>query len=316
MNDVQKIISEATIDGNTVKLICGQINRELYVRVDEVLKRLWGKWNGRKKVHEFGFDPTELIRNYLETGNMPPKNEIAYFPTPEIILDDIRTMIDYGQKFLEPSAGQGAIVEAILKEFPEAEVDCVEYLKINAEILKKKGYNTKHMDFLEVQPKEIYDYVVMNPPFSVPGDKKAFMTHLYHAMKFLKSYGKTICIMPTGWLWQTDKQTLEFKDFVSSHNGSIQKYETGTFKDAGTMIKTCMVVLNSEEISVERFVEIFDMVSNGSYGQELWRNSHKNKSDEEYVEFVINEIWKTCPCDAIPKKYMKEYLEYLKTMEF
>jgi len=203
-------------------------------------------------------------------------------------------------------------------KFPKADIDCVEYLKINADILKSKGFDVKHMDFLEVEPEPIYDWVVMNPPFSVEGDKKAYMTHLYHAFKFLKPYGKALCVMPTGWLHQEDARTKEFKDFLSLRMfcDSLYMYEKGAFKDAGTMVETCMVTLSNEEINIDHFVSKFNMVATGSYGQDLWRKQHKEKGDNEYIDYVVSKLWEHSPSDTLPKKYTGAYLDELKTMEF
>jgi len=190
MDTVQNILKGAEIKGHTLKLNCGDLDRDTYQKVDEVLKRLWGKWKGRQRVHEFTYDPTDAIAEYVASGALPPKNATAYFPTPsEVIEDMLCTVRGCPQHVLEPSAGQGAIADACTDKWEDVQVCCVGCLDINSAILKRKKYNVWDMDFLDVKPWPRYDLAAMNPPFSVAGDPQAYMTHIYHAFKFLKPGG-------------------------------------------------------------------------------------------------------------------------------
>lgn len=311
MNSIQNILSNATIKNNCLYLNCGDIEKKLYAQVNNILERLFGKWNKSKKCHCFAFDPSDLIKNYLTHQKLPPKNELAYFPTPKIILNDIKEDIDYNGKYLEPSAGQGAIANAILEKHPDAHVDCIEYSELNYNILKEKGFNVKNEDFLTVTPDPIYDYVIMNPPFSVAGDKTAYITHVEHAMKFLNKLGYLYCIVPT-FTHKEDKKTAKFKDFIAKHFCRQIKYEKGTFRDSGTMIETTMFCLTKKEKTAAYFIDRFYWAIIGHYGSKIARENKKDLSDKKYIDFVIDYCWKEQDGDFLNSQYKNQYLQTLK----
>lgn len=294
-NEVNEILSDATIENNTVKLNCGQIDRSTYEKVDNVLKRLWGKWVGRKKLHQFSYDPTDAIQAYLESGELPPKNATAYFPTPDIIVDEIVRVASASIRFdeisvLEPSAGQGALADAIKKEFPKSKITTVEYLELNASILKKKGYSPIVDDFMEVEFNEKFDLIIMNPPFSLATDKKAYITHIMKAHSLLKPDGTLLAITPLGWTF--NDADVDFKKFVAIHAEFVDTYEAGTFKKSGTMVATNLICLDSAEsvqskLEDKRYQEDFYHFMVGNMGGSVRRDLHKNLSPEEYFNKII-----------------------------
>lgn len=311
MNTIKEILAAAEIQNNTIKLTCGQIERNLYNQVNDVLSRLWGKWSAKQKVHVFNYDPTDSINLYLETGKLPPKNKLAYFPTPKIIIDDILADIEYtGQKILEPSAGQGAIAQALREQDSTHEIDCIEYSELNYSILKKKGFNAIHSDFLEVEPKPYYDYIIMNPPFSVAGDKKAYQTHILHAHKFLNQHGKIFCIVPP-FAHLNDSKTMQFKNFIAEHCQYTVNYPAGTFKESGTMIATQLYCLYAESLNPEYFEARFDWFAAGNYGYELSREKNRHLSDNEYINFIIQKSWEIENGDYLSNSYICNYMDIL-----
>jgi hypothetical protein len=121
--DIQAIIQHATLNENTLKLNCGDLPRDEYLKVANVIERLGGKWVSKKKYFEFPYSAEQSTRNYRKTGELPEKNPLAFFPTPDKIIqdsldlgnwrEDIRCFNDL--RILEPSGGIGAAVDAILE---------------------------------------------------------------------------------------------------------------------------------------------------------------------------------------------------------
>lgn len=235
-----------------------ELSRDEYVAVDEVLKLVGGKWSSKKKVHEFPYNPDPALALILSTGVLPGKNPTAFFPTPSSAIDDMFAFLDerfsYERKtgpfrFLEPSAGTGFIAER-LREWaaPNAIIDTVEILECNQEVLKSKGFNPFCGSFLDYAPEEKYDVIVMNPPFSVKGDKQAYITHIMHAFSMLNSRGQLVAILPEGWKTNQSKTESEFRDFVSTYMGNELGYlPKGTFKESGTNIATDILSLVNNE---------------------------------------------------------------------
>lgn len=119
--EVLDVLKGVEIQNNLVR-ITQSLDHPLYVKTNEVLTRLGGEWkSGRVKAHVFpeDKDPKLLLEQVIETGEMPAKNPLAFFPTPVAIvqkmLDKAATLSDVFPfcRILEPSAGDGAIVRVV-----------------------------------------------------------------------------------------------------------------------------------------------------------------------------------------------------------
>lgn len=227
-------------DGHAVRLPPEQLERGFYEAVNDVLVRLGGKWNGRKRLHLFPYDVTAAYHAVLSTGILPPKNPTAFFPTPAPLVDDMLRLAELNDQFtvLEPSAGTGAIADAV--RATGAAVHCCEVLDLNRAALTAKGHQIVGGDFLAYNPGPTYDAVLMNPPFSLDGDKLAYITHIEHAWTLLKSGGVLVAIAPPGFTFRQDKRSQDFLQFVNEH-GEWTRNPPGAFKESGTGIETVLI---------------------------------------------------------------------------
>jgi Predicted RNA methylase len=82
-------------------------------------------------------------------------------------------------RYLEPSAGQGAIVDVLKADYPFIRVDCCEIDEHNRSVLDAKGYNLVGNDFLSADLTPGYDWIVMNPPFN--GANGGYIEHINRA---------------------------------------------------------------------------------------------------------------------------------------
>jgi hypothetical protein len=245
------VLCSAWCEGNVIKLPPDQLERAVYEEVNEVIQRLGGQWK-TKKGHVFSFyDPAPLLAGIQSCGLMPPKNPTAFFPTPRAIIQDMLKTIDYlpdTPRILEPSAGAGAIADALRAKYSDAEIDCCELLDLNRAILEQKGYTVVCEDFLDWQPGAVYDAIVMNPPFSVKADKTAWATHLLHAWSLLKEDGYLVCITPAAIEFRDDAAHRELRYLVAQYGG-FEPIPAGAFKGSGTGVATCMVWLRRADQS-------------------------------------------------------------------
>lgn len=249
------VLRLAWCEGNIIKLPPDQLERDIYEEVNEVLVRLGGKWKGgRTKGHVFSFyAPAPLLASVQATGIMPPKNPTAFFPTPAPIVADMLRAAEIEQWFegarvLEPSAGTGGIADAIRAQRPDVEIDCCEVLDLNRAVLESKRYRVVAEDFLTWQPGAVYDAILMNPPFSVAGDKTAWATHLLHAWSLLRQDGYLVCIVPAALGFREDATHQAIQDLVATFGGT-DAIPGGAFKDSGTGVATQMVWLRKEDLS-------------------------------------------------------------------
>ena len=99
-----------------------------------------------------------------------------FYPTPaELIRKMIEPLnISCGSKILEPSAGKGDILDLVIEKMSyrswqnEQIKEHFSSIEINKElqfILQKKGYKVVAEDFLTYNPDQIFDFIIMNPPF-------------------------------------------------------------------------------------------------------------------------------------------------------
>jgi hypothetical protein len=140
MTTKEEVLQNCKVEGMIVKLPDTQLERKLYQEVAKALELIGGKWKGGKV---FGFvfttDPTELLNQIANGEKRNLKKEFQFFGTPDDLADDLvfEAQIEPYHKILEPSAGQGAIVKAINRVFPDTKVSCYELMEVNQTILKK-----------------------------------------------------------------------------------------------------------------------------------------------------------------------------------
>lgn len=117
---------------------------------------------------------------------------IDFYPTPEPL---VRKMIDdisfsNVQYILEPSAGKGNICDIIRNRGEKLKIDVIEIDSNLQHILRGKGYNLVHNDFLTFESFKRYDLIIANFPFG-DGDK-----HLQKALDLIEMHnGNLVCLV-------------------------------------------------------------------------------------------------------------------------
>lgn len=103
-------------------------------------------------------------------------------------------------------------------------------------------------DFLTITPDKLgrIDLVAMNPPFSLPGDKAAWWTHLQHAIALAdRLRGAVACIVPPAFRYQERGGMLEALATIT--RATAWPFPAGAFKQSGTEIATWGVALSVRE---------------------------------------------------------------------
>jgi len=242
--DVMEVLKTAWCEGLKLYLPPAQMERKLYERTNEVLTRIGGKWKGGKtRAHVFEDDPASLLAEVLSTGIMPQDNPLDFYRTPAEVVERMVSIAGdmSGSIVLEPSAGDGAIVEQVVSKYPSAIVHAVEVDEKRADKLRQKfsGVNVTQADFI-AHDSIIPDIVLMNPPFTLQGDKLAYITHINKAYQAMKEGGKLVAIAPASLKFRSDKRTSDLREFVLSH-GTIEDLPSGIFGESGTMVSTVLV---------------------------------------------------------------------------
>lgn len=234
--EVIETLAKAKVEGNTLE-ITEQLDRDLYLKVNKVLKAIGGKWVSAKKRHVFASDVEDILQDIILTGEYTDARiEFQFFPTPDELAKQLveEAGIKPGESCLEPSAGHGAIA----KYMPGC--DCIELNPNNRKILAESGFNVIAEDFMTFEPQKDYDVIVMNPPFC----KQQDIAHVTKAIHIAKRC--VVAVMSASVMWRTDKRSENFRELVNSLGGSIEALPEKAFKDSGTMVNTCKVLVQKE----------------------------------------------------------------------
>lgn len=251
------VLTAATCSGDRVTLPAVKLEPPVYAEVNEVLVRLGGKWKRTGKpypdgtpkgVHVFPYDPEPLLCGVVEAGQMPPKNPTAFFPTPAPVVARLLELVGIPERVredfrvLEPSAGTGAIADAVREAAPSAHLALVEVLGINAATLRAKGHAVHECDFLDFDRRAPYDAIPMNPPFALDGDKTAWVTHVERAWEHLADGGELAAVVPSALSFHSGKRIAALRARVLEVGG-WERLPDGAFKESGTGVNTCILYM-------------------------------------------------------------------------
>lgn len=239
--DKQEVLQQCTIDGLVVRLPDLQLDRKLYQEVSKSLELIGGKWKGKPVMgFVFQMDPTDLLESVAGGDKRNLQKEYQFFGTPADIADWLVELADIqpNDVILEPSAGQGAIIEAIRKLWPFNKIVCVELMPQNSLILAKKEIVHYNQDFLTSECTIQFDKVIANPPFS----KNQDIDHIYKMAEVCK--GRIVTISSTHWELSQNKKETEFREWLKGMEAQIHYIEPGRFKESGTMVGAAVIVID------------------------------------------------------------------------
>lgn len=255
-----QVLNACTIHGNNVKLPEEQLDRKEYEQVKKALEDIGGKWKGGKiAAFVFDYDPTDRMTQLQGGEKVNLKKEYQFFATPAGLADKLVEIAEINDpcEILEPSAGRGAIIEAIHRKFPTLTVDCFELMYENLNYLLNDfsidhdirilltGHNkesdfTKIVELISTDFIAKYDRIIANPPFT----KNQDIQHVMMMYNLLKSKGRLVSIMSEHFIFADDAQSKQFRHFLTTVKSDVYDIPAGTFKESGTMVKSRIVVIN------------------------------------------------------------------------
>ena len=160
-----------------------------------------------------------------------------FYPTPKEVA--IKMAMPYAEqlgyaRILEPSAGNGAILDAVVKDgvpytyrskngeihdltanARKENIYCIEKNPELQMILQEKGYRVIASDFLTYTPDHDFDLALINPPFFC-GDK-----HLLHAWDILRE-GDIACLLNAETIQNPYTKTRKLLAKIIEENGSVE----------------------------------------------------------------------------------------------
>jgi hypothetical protein len=242
MNDLQTDLSNCYLSGNVLQLPKTKLID--YSNLRKSLLNCGASYKSNTFVFPNEAKPYILKLMQGETINL--KKEFQFFATPKELAEEMASFLNVTNPqmaILEPSAGQGALIEAVCERWEILKpIDYCELMDLNADILADKKLNAQMVndDFLTMGVIPIYDRIIANPPFS----KNQYIDHVYKMFDLLKFGGRIVCITSCHWLHSQGKKETAFKNWLDDMGATYEEVKEGTFKSSGTNIKTMFLVID------------------------------------------------------------------------
>ena len=164
--------------------------------------------------------------------------DLQFYRTPKEIADGLVSDIYFQEDdmVLEPSCGDGALLDAIKKDVLNRNVKNVRMLGIEfnverCEMCRNKGYNVYQDNFLTLKTNNKFDKIIMNPPFY----GKHYAKHIAKAYELLADDGEIHAILPI--TAKISHGIIEEK----YRNVRWHELPMGSFSESGTNVNTCIL---------------------------------------------------------------------------
>lgn len=239
-NDALEVLRDSLCMANEIHLPKAQLDRKLYLKVNKVLENLGGKWSRPAKAHMFQSDVGPVFADVCETGTYEAKlDELSkvynFFETPVPLAHWMVQManLNANTTVLEPSAGRGAIAHQIRNA--GVEPDVIELNDDMRRALVSNSFRVVNHDFMDQE--ESYDVIIANPPFSGGRDAR----HILHMIELAKR--RVISVCSAALLFRDTGPYPELRAKIAELGGETIALDSGSFKESGTMVATCLVVV-------------------------------------------------------------------------
>lgn len=242
----EDVLRELTLDDKgIVRLPNVQLDAKTYDKVKLYITEAGGSWiGGKTQGFSFPFNPERVFAILKSGKRCNLAQEFQFFATPSTIADrlvELNTAIESAPCVLEPSAGTGALIEAVWRRYPDKKMEYFELMPENKERLSLMHGPMKLLgdDFLACGESKRWKAIIANPPFSQNQDVK-HVTRMYEA---LEPGGCLTAVMSNHWTFADEKVCKDFRQLLDSQNALIEDVPGGAFNQSGTPVSTTIVRL-------------------------------------------------------------------------
>lgn len=153
------------------------------------------------------------------------------------------------QRVLEPSAGEGSLIDVYNKRFEveKSKIFCIELNKDKCDVLKEKGYNAIHNDFLKIPNENIgkFNSIIAAPPFKGNSD-------IHHIMKMydlLIGGGVMVSLTSPFWVTNNEEHQVMFRKFLEDKSYQLTMLPDNSFMEKGKTVHTMIIRIIKTENS-------------------------------------------------------------------
>jgi predicted RNA methylase len=148
-----------------------------------------------------------------------------------------------GALWLEPSAGDGRIVRAIIENDRDAHVIAVEPNEERADALDALAaehpgrvtvVRARFEDYADRHTGEPFDAVVMNPPWGDSSRDLVWIDHVRRAWDMLRPGALLVSIVPPSYATSGFRAQRDFRAWAESHGATFERLDGQPFAESGT----------------------------------------------------------------------------------
>lgn len=226
-----------------------QLNPKLYQKVKKAFEALGGKWSRRDNATIFNEDPRQQVEGLVTKGVLSVARD-GFFRTPKEVVWRMLSLMAVGigdYNWLEPSAGDGAIVEVLLAERHLAQrIYCIEQNPKRCQIIRESfpGVRVACGDFMRYRNsiRIPFHRMIMNPPFEEGQDGE----HVRKAYTLLAPGGKMSAILGEGIFFRDDRKSETFRTWMKTVGAYNERLPEGSFRQSGTNVNTRLLIVEKE----------------------------------------------------------------------
>lgn len=269
LDDVRRVLARSTYDNNTLTLPAELLVRDVWELLHATLTGMGARGGSRRgQPYRFETDRFADLERFIAGGPAPlhEKKKAGWVRTPQALADDVLARfaeldaLPAKPRVLEPSAGDGSLIRALLAAVPAAEVTAVEPVTERAASVKQiSQVYPMHVCTLEQYAERFgsggtkpFDLVIMNPPYSVPGNRTIWVDHVKLAWGMLAEGGRLVAIVPgTADERRRDRNIAAVLEFLGP-DAVVEQLPAKSFHQYGADVSTCVVAATKQVSSVQR----------------------------------------------------------------
>lgn len=178
-----------------------QFGPALYASLKPILTALGFRWIARIKTHVGDRSAALRLERAIEAGTYhDTKQSLEFFatsPSTARVLAQVLSDKLYQDepRILEPSAGEGVLIAAVLDAIPNARITAVELDPLRAEVLRRRFASNTHFRVVESDilafHEDAWDGIICNLPFN------AALEHAQHLVTLLRPFAPFVGIAST-----------------------------------------------------------------------------------------------------------------------
>ncbi|XVU24283.1 hypothetical protein ACQPZJ_44820 [Actinoplanes sp. CA-054009] len=270
LDEVRAVLARSRNLGTQVILPNQPLSRSVWEAVHATLTGM-GATGGSRIGQPYRFDTSRYdeLTAFL-AGGPAPKHErstVGWVPTPDPLAADVVARfaeldrLPRPLRVLEPSAGDGSLIRAVLAAAPDAEVTAVEPNPERAgAITAELATHVQHLHTLTIEEYAAlwrqrndppYELIVMNPPYSVPGNRTIWADHVRLAWSMLAEGGRLVAVLPGRPDQRSDKRSTDLMALLSTDT-IVEALPAKSFHTSGTDFDTSVLAVTRPVTDVGR----------------------------------------------------------------